>query len=55
MLPSSIHEVLIIPYSSLFNLDDLTEMVKEVNATQVEAYEQLADRAYKLTIIKERR
>ena len=55
MLPSSIHEVLIIPYSPLFNLDDLTEMVKEVNATQVKAYEQLADRAYKLTIIKERR
>ena len=55
VVPSSIHEVLIIPYSSLFDLDALTEMVKEVNATQVEAYEQLTDRAYKLTIIKERR
>lgn len=46
VIPSSIHEMLIIPYDEKVNLDELSLMVAEVNATQVEPEERLADRAY---------
>lgn len=46
VIPSSIHEMLIIPYDEQVNLDDLSLMVAEVNATQVEPEERLTDRAY---------
>lgn len=46
VIPSSIHEMLIIPYDEQVNLDELSLMVAEVNATQVEPEERLADRAY---------
>lgn len=50
VLPSSIHEMLIIPYDGKVNLDELSLMVAEVNATQVEPEERLADRAYMIEL-----
>ena len=44
VLPSSIHEVLILPDNGLFEVPELNAMVKEVNGTQVERQEQLSDK-----------
>lgn len=45
VLPSSIHEVIAVPASGA-DADALTEMVREVNATQVAENEVLSDHAY---------
>lgn len=49
-MPSSIHEFLVIPYKEQYNIDKLSEMVKEVNLTEVNPIEQLADKAYLITV-----
>lgn len=46
ILPSSIHEVILVPYSETFSKVVLEEMVKEVNMTQVACDEILSDRVY---------
>lgn len=46
VIPSSIHEVLIIPMSSDINLETLSDMVRQVNATQVAPEEVLSNHAY---------
>lgn len=46
ILPSSVHEVLIVPTACIDDDNDLTEMVQEVNRTQVAPNEFLADHAY---------
>lgn len=46
ILPSSIHEVLVVPYESMMDMDAMSAMVTEVNATTVAPEEQLIDRAY---------
>lgn len=46
VLPSSIHEMLIVPYDEDMNMDDLSCMVKDVNAQIVEPEERLTDKAY---------
>lgn len=46
ILPSSIHEVILLPYNEEHDKDTLTQMVKEVNRTQVEAQEVLSDGVY---------
>ena len=46
ILPSSIHETLLIPVVDNMELDYLTSMVREVNATQVAPEEQLSDNVY---------
>ncbi|MBQ9301805.1 DUF5688 family protein [Butyrivibrio sp.] len=46
ILPSSIHELLIIPDNGNFDLKALENMVKEVNATTVDPSEQLTDNVY---------
>ena len=46
ILPSSIHEVLIMPDDGSMDKDYLTAMVREVNATQVMDCDILGDRAY---------
>ena len=46
ILPSSIHEALIIPYHNYMDIDYFSQMVKEINASHVAPEEQLADRAY---------
>lgn len=46
ILPSSIHEVLIVPKTPEADLETLENMVKEVNATQVAPEERLSDHVY---------
>lgn len=50
MLPSSIHEVLILPAEEYDNLADLAQLVREINASQVAPEEQLGDTVYKITL-----
>lgn len=46
IIPSSVHEVIIIPESKSPEKSEIEKMVKEVNETQVEAEERLSDRVY---------
>lgn len=46
ILPSSIHEMIIVPESRSPKEDDLNEMVKEINETQVDVEEVLSDHVY---------
>lgn len=46
VLPSSVHEVLIIPVSDSVTVDGLAQMVSEVNATQVAPEEVLSNSVY---------
>ena len=50
IFPSSIHEILVTPRGALDaikgNKNDLTEMVRDINASTVKPFEQLADNVY---------
>lgn len=46
ILPSSIHEILIIPDNGQFDLGTLENMVREVNATTVDPVDKLTDSVY---------
>ena len=46
VLPSSVHEVIVIPEHAAVGKEELSAMVAEINRTQVEAEEVLSDRAY---------
>ena len=46
ILPSSIHEILLVPYDKNIKKDSLTEMVRDVNRTQVAPEEVLSDHVY---------
>ena len=46
ILPSSIHELLIVPDNGQMGLRDLEAMVREVNATQVAPEDKLTDSVY---------
>lgn len=46
LLPSSIHEVLLVPDNGTFDLRALENMVREVNATTVDPKEKLTDSVY---------
>ena len=46
MLPSSRHEVLIVPMEMAHDEQTLVDMVREVNATQVAPKDRLSDNAY---------
>lgn len=46
VLPSSVHEVIVLPFNDEVNMDAFCTMVKEVNETQVAPTEVLGDRAY---------
>lgn len=50
VLPSSVHEMLIAPWTEDIDLDTFTNMVTEVNNTEVEPTERLTDRAYIITL-----
>ena len=51
VLPSSIHEMLIVPVADgEYDLDSFSHMVEEVNNTQVAPTERLTDRAYILNL-----
>lgn len=47
ILPSSIHEILLIPIKENMDLFELEAMVREVNATQVAPEEQLSNHVYR--------
>ncbi|ADL36532.1 hypothetical protein bpr_IV168 (plasmid) [Butyrivibrio proteoclasticus B316] len=49
LLPSSIHECILVPKTSEVDMKMFENMVKEVNATTVDPLERLVDRAYLLT------
>ena len=46
LLPSSIHEVILVPDKEDISIDFFSQMVKEINQTQVEATEVLSDSIY---------
>lgn len=46
ILPSSIHELLIVPDNGMMDLHSLEQMVREVNATTVDPSEKLTDNVY---------
>lgn len=46
ILPSSVHEVILLPKLSMFDKDELVNMVKEVNTEGVAADEVLSDHVY---------
>ena len=50
--PSSVHEMMIAPYDSNLNLDELPAMVKEINEMQVSPEERLTNRAYIITPLR---
>lgn len=50
VIPSSIHEMIIVPYTEKVSLDEFSEMVGEVNNTQVDPTERLTDKAYIVSI-----
>lgn len=46
LLPSSVHEVILVPAYKEFNVEYFADMVKEINETQVDATEVLSDSIY---------
>lgn len=46
ILPSSIHEAILVPVSDEYNISDLNQMVEEINRTQVVLEERLTDHCY---------
>ena len=46
IIPSSIHEVMLVPDDGVMNADSLTDMVKDVNDTQLSPEEKLSDNVY---------
>lgn len=46
ILPSSIHELLLLPSSNTFRGEELNDMIREINLTQVPREEVLSDRFY---------
>lgn len=46
IIPSSIHEVLLVTEENLDNIETYNQMVREVNATQVTKEERLSDHVY---------
>lgn len=50
VLPSSIHEMIVIPDDGKCAIEELSKMVQEVNQTQVEPEERLTDQAYVIEV-----
>lgn len=46
ILPSSIHEVILVPYDKSITKESLSEMVRDINQTQVACDEVLSDKVY---------
>lgn len=53
VLPSSIHEMLVMPYSDEMDLKYMNKLVREVNAEEVLPEERLTDQAYLISFVKE--
>lgn len=52
ILPSSVHEVILVPASISFPARELKEMVQEINATQIPKEEILSETVYKFSMKK---
>lgn len=52
ILPSSVHEVILVPDDGIMNKEKLEEMVRDVNATQLEPQEILSDSVYFYSVEK---
>lgn len=52
ILPSSIHEVILLPVSKALSSKDLKDMVQDINMTQIPAEEILSDHVYKYSLQK---
>ena len=50
VLPSSVHEMILLPYEEEMDMWEMSEMVKQVNFSEVEPTERLTDRAYLVTL-----
>lgn len=50
VLPSSIHEMIIIPDDGSSDIEEFNAMVQEINETQVDPEERLTDRAYVIEV-----
>lgn len=50
VLPSSVHEMLLVPYTEEIDLDTFSDMVEQVNSSEVDPTEQLVDRAFIITL-----
>lgn len=50
VLPSSIHEMLVMPYTDDADLEMLSEMVGSINRTEVAPEDRLTDKAYIVTV-----
>lgn len=50
VLPSSIHEMLLLPYTEEIDIDTFTEMVEQTNHSSVDPTEQLVDRAFIISV-----
>lgn len=50
IIPSSIHECIIIPHTEHIDINEITSMVIEVNKSAVDPVDQLGDRAYIVTL-----
>ena len=46
ILPSSVHEQILVPYNESMDIKELSDMVKEINLTQVLEEERLSDSVY---------
>ena len=46
ILPSSVHEVLLLPYDSTYSFQEMADMVKDVNEKCVPVEEQLSNQVY---------
>lgn len=49
ILPSSIHEVIVLPYSDEYTVEDLKQMIQQVNLSQLRPEEVLSDHPYIVT------
>jgi hypothetical protein len=50
VLPSSIHEMLLVPYTEEIDIDTFSDMVASVNGSEVEPMDKLVDRAFIITL-----
>lgn len=52
LLPSSTHEVIVMPYDGTITLEELSNMVREINGTEVDEVDQLSDHAISLDVME---
>lgn len=51
VLPSSIHEMIVIPYDTSIDMNRMSEMVRDINHSEVDPPDRLTDKAYLVDVI----